>query len=972
MKWLACLFCSVLSFLFLPGTNIYGGEPPKEPILRLETRSHSARVTQIAVDGRGHFLASSSYDKTVRIWELKTGKLLKVLRPPINEGQDGELFALAISPDGKTIACSGYTGVDWHERAIYLFDVESGSLRTKITGISSTPNRLEYSKDGKYLAALLPGGYGLLLYRTSDFRIVGRDPQYKAPLNLGLDFASGTDGAPYRIATASRDGFIRLYEARNEKLNLLEKVQLPGGKEPQSVKFSPDGAFIAVGFHDSLTVDVISGKDLSYLYSPDTTGIRNRNLITVAWSSEGNHLYAGGMWGQTDAPITIREWDDGGKGPHRDTAADGTIMYMAPVPKGGVAFGTYRGSVGILEKQQKRMICESAAVANFGELVVSHDGTTIGFQYSRSSRARFIFSLNSRVLAQENLMSRSQKVTGPIHSTDLMRVTDWNYTSAPKINGRVIKIASYERSRCYTIVPDKSEVLLGSDRHLRLLDRSGVEKWRTVMTEVPLSVNVSGNGKIAVAALGDGTIQWFRMEDGKKVLSFFPHIDRQRWVVWTANGYYDSSENADELIGWHINRGADREALFYPLARFFEQFYRPDVIEEVLRTLDSDIRIAVRINKALRKEAAPGAIQEPVQETITIVPPPKVTILRVAEVRTSERDQVTVKVIAEDTGGGIDDIWLFHNGKRVMEDGKNMKTTRTDKGFEKIYGLRLLEGENRFSASAFNREKVESDPAELIAVLEGVSKIPDLHLVLIGIDQYKNPDLNLTYAGRDAKSMAEFFTSPAVKKLFGEAFVYGLMNEKATRQNITKLFDEIRTKAEQKDAIVLYIAGHGDIVGGEWFFIPHDLTSPESEEEVKKYGVSAKSLMETLKAFKSQKIFVIIDACKSGGAISGLTGFRGFEDRKVLKQLVRSTGTYVLSASTDKQFAVELKELGHGVFTYTILEGLSGKAGDKKVTVEGLMQYVKNRLPELTEKFRGMAQWPVGWGSGMDFPLALH
>ena len=172
--------------------------------------------------------------------------------------------------------------------------------------------------------------------------------------------------------------------------------------------------------------------------------------------------------------------------------------------------------------------------------------------------------------------------------------------------------------------------------------------------------------------------------------------------------------------------------------------------------------------------------------------------------------------------------------------------------------------------------------------------------------------------------------------------------------------------------MLLYMAGHGDMVGNEWFFIPHDVTTPEDEAMVKRLGVSAREITEVLKTLKAQKIFVVIDACKAGGFISGIAGLRGYEDRKVMKQLVRSTGTYVMSASTDKQYAAELKELGHGILTYAVIEGLQGKAGEKKVTVEGLIQYVKNRLPELTEKYRGVPQWPVSWGAGMDFPLALY
>jgi uncharacterized caspase-like protein len=99
---------------------------------------------------------------------------------------------------------------------------------------------------------------------------------------------------------------------------------------------------------------------------------------------------------------------------------------------------------------------------------------------------------------------------------------------------------------------------------------------------------------------------------------------------------------------------------------------------------------------------------------------------------------------------------------------------------------------------------------------------------------------------------------------------------------------------------------------------------------------------------------------------------RSTESRKALVQLARSTGTYIISASTDQQYAAEIKDLGHGVFTYTLLESLQGKGGEKKVTVEGIIHYVKNRLPELTEKHRGQAQYPVSWGSGMDFPIVLY
>ncbi|MBN2426216.1 MAG: hypothetical protein JXR46_16340, partial [Calditrichaceae bacterium] len=88
----------------------------------------------------------------------------------------------------------------------------------------------------------------------------------------------------------------------------------------------------------------------------------------------------------------------------------------------------------------------------------------------------------------------------------------------------------------------------------------------------------------------------------------------------------------------------------------------------------------------------------------------------------------------------------------------------------------------------------------------------------------------------------------------------------------------------------------------------------------------------------------------------------------------RATGVHVVAASNKDQFASEVKELGHGVFTYTLLEGLKGKAvsGGEAITVRKLMSYVEEELPELTKKYRQEAQFPVVDSKGMDFPLVIN
>jgi hypothetical protein len=83
-------------------------------------------------------------------------------------------------------------------------------------------------------------------------------------------------------------------------------------------------------------------------------------------------------------------------------------------------------------------------------------------------------------------------------------------------------------------------------------------------------------------------------------------------------------------------------------------------------------------------------------------------------------------------------------------------------------------------------------------------------------------------------------------------------------------------------------------------------------------------------------------------------------------------GTTVLAASPSTQQALEGYE-GHGLFTYVVAEGLSGKGDVDKngfVTTLGLAHYVGNQVPDLAEQKFKRAQYPTVETNGQEFPLA--
>ncbi len=133
-------------------------------------------------------------------------------------------------------------------------------------------------------------------------------------------------------------------------------------------------------------------------------------------------------------------------------------------------------------------------------------------------------------------------------------------------------------------------------------------------------INIARDGELAAVAYADGTIRWHRWSDGRLLLTLFIHKEDKRWVAWTPTGYYMASPGGEGLIGWHINRGWEQSADFFPASRFRERFNRPDIVRLVLQTLDEDEAVK-RANESARRKQETKPLMSALPPVLRITSP---------------------------------------------------------------------------------------------------------------------------------------------------------------------------------------------------------------------------------------------------------------------------------------------------------------------------------------------------------------
>jgi WD40 repeat protein len=947
----------------------------QEQQIDLDLQGHRGLVRSLVFSGEK--LISTGEDKTIRIWDLRTGHVAQTLRP-YSTADEGSLNCLALSPDGRYLAFAGYPA----EYGIRIIDLYQNTQIAQFLGHTDVVTDLEFSPDGVYLASASADLSAIVW----DVRNLSLKPSTKQA------FISNLKGFSQRVlhvafsqnsrqlAVGGAEGLVRLFT-------------LPTTPE----KFK-EAAVIEVR---NLKKHTVAIRGLGFGSTGLVTASQDGKVCIWNQEPEVVHEFKTGI--EIAAMTVFEEWIAvGGLSPNKILILNGTqknqqalyagqssaVLSMAAAQNRFASGGD--SEIHVWDKTGKMLLKLSNTGISLKTAQFVGD-LKIGFSDSPKGVFQQGFDfLNLERIALSNTIKPASVAITQAYQLGAIK-TD------PNTDGKI---------RCAVQVPQGTVV--GCDFSLKLFAPSG-ELLREFVGHSGAIFSLSTDQKHLLSTSADQSVKLWSLEDegywpspwekmGELWREYFVKVGAQKlaqtpgkqswqellqflkknpnydvspieqisnqlnryvkplaslvatqdgnWICFTESGYYAASSGGEVCVGWKINTNSTELSQYQPAYKYRSLLMRPDVVKKTIE-LRSEAQALEQAQARRDPKDQIAKARAPQIEWIDPIQPEtelKSPILQVKFKVSSELPLVEVK--------------LMLNGRRLATARGFRPISETFVQGGKEYNFEVdfshFQGKNYIQVYARNELMSALSPPKNVNYFLGEDELPDmdqmlfkpnLYVLSIGISDFADSKYNLNFAHADAEAISGIFGTQS-GKVFRQVNIRQLTNKQATKKEILEGFSWLRSQASPRDVVILFIASHGFNHGGRFYLLPHDGNSQDLDKTAIKWA----DFSDLAVALPCRTV-IFLDACHSGALASGLRS----DNTEALRELVgEEKGVIVMSASTGKETSLEDEKWGHGAFTLSLIEGMkNGKAdllfSDGQVEIRELDTFVFQYVKKLTQ-----------------------
>lgn len=1048
-----------------------------EAFLKLETGTHTTRINQLLVTKDSKTLITVG-EKTIRVWDVETKKQTRMLLGQIGIGANGSIQRIALSRDDKYVAALAWLNPEGtheeldRETDVRVYELATGNLQSRHR-YAGTLLDLDFSHDGQYLAMVgnprqsvrcgnvelydakvIMQGFGKIpaalaseaLYdydallpafirfvpddqeKPAGYRLVaatwyqhrGQEPEYTGGL-LWYSFSppGGLTRMPASRETEERippdslavsreyvvvTGNQKKFYCHDHTGKLAATVQTES--VPAEPIFSQNESQLIVGqSRDSALVEVsVYDTALGQFRLKSTYHGHDSEVYAVAFLKDGTAVSAGGDQN------AIHFWNPS----HFEGEQMGAIKGVGRVVH----------AVGIDPE-------ERIGIGNYDDLRLEDGSILLQRVFKLNS-----LSLHALSIQEAEVFKRAQKRKEEQWLESKLKEGIADLYLQPE-NQPLTDVTSARWDNVTTFgFTENRTIVIGADNgEVQVAPRSPEGRYlppeRFLVGHTAAVLDHAASGRWLVTSGADQIIRLWFMDDLEQdskadldpALNLFVGSDDE-WVIWSNSGYYNASQRGDRRFGYHVNRGPDKEALFFSSDRFIKAFFRPDIIQAIVKYGSEE----GAFHEMARQDPAAGPI-----EVAQILPP--IVELTAKGLSTTE-DKVTLTFTVEEMNPAkpVTRVWIVDNEQFAWGSQKHQNKYRVT--------LALLPGQNRIKILAENEStksvpliltikgpeprkapkrktfqtapsargkplsrdglvsargntsKVERSAVNTI-LGDGENALPDngiLYLLAVGVSDLEKPRPdrafnNLKFADADAIAIYNAFAkekltgmldkkAPMRNKAFQSVEATILVNQEATKAAILKAIDKIcakikirsKKRGSQRDVLLVFLSGHGvrrtdpKTHEQELYFWNYDLDF----ENTRGTGLSLIDLGKKITSVPAD-VILATDACHSGMAGSDVV--KGLDPNELAKRIyaINERGMYILNAARSDELAIESgrKDIQHGVFTKSILETLRL---EQDVNMLNLIASVQQRVQYYTDH----EQTPICRLYGDLLPLVVY